>query len=71
MARRYETLATASDRTGVSIKTLRRWIADGALPGFRCGRMLRVDPDDVDGLFRRVKAGSRRGALQAVAGAAR
>jgi len=64
-------LAAASDRTGVSIKTLRRWIADGALPGFRCGRMLRVVPDDVDGLFRRVPAGSRRGGLKAVAAASR
>lgn len=72
MSRQYETLAAASNRTGVSVKTLRRRIADGALPGFRCGRLLRVDPRDVDGLFRPLLAGTRRGAtLRAVRGAAR
>lgn len=61
MARRYETLAAASDRTGISVKTLRRYIGNGVLQGFRCGRLLRVDPTDVDGLFRPIVAGSRRG----------
>jgi excisionase family DNA binding protein len=52
MAKRiYETLQSAADRTGMSVKTLRRRIADGALPMYRCGRILRVDPSDVDGLF--------------------
>ena len=72
MARRYETLAAASDRTGISVKTLRRRIADGALQSFRCGRLLRVDPDDVDGLFRPVLAYPQRPTpLRAVGSAAR
>lgn len=57
MARRYETLAAASDRTGVSIKTLRRRISKGALHAYRSGRILRVDPDDVDGMFHTAPAG--------------
>lgn len=60
MSRRFESLATASGRTGVSVKTLRRRIADGALPGFRSGRLLRVDPEDVDLMFRAVPAAQVR-----------
>ena len=72
MARRYESLATAADRTGVSVKTLRKWIAAGALPGFRHGRMLRVDPDDIDELFRPVNAiAVRRSGLRIAASSGR
>jgi excisionase family DNA binding protein len=53
--RRYETLAAAAERTGMSTRTLRRRIADGSLPAYRTGaRMLRVSPDDVDHLLQRV-----------------
>ena len=38
-------------RMGVSVKTVRRRIADGILPVYRCGRILRLDPNDVDGMF--------------------
>ena len=47
----YESLMAAADRTGVSVKTLRRKIADGSLPVYRCGRILRLDPQEVDGLL--------------------
>jgi len=58
--RRFESLADAAERTGVSTRTLRRRIADGALTGYRMGpRVLRVDPDDVDRLLVRVNAGQR------------
>ena len=51
--RSYESLAHASERTGLSIKTLRRRIAAGDLPAYRNGtRILRVDPEDVDRLMR-------------------
>ena len=54
----YESLMAAADRTGVSVKTLRRKIADGSLPVYRCGRIFRLDPQEVDGLFRRYPAAS-------------
>lgn len=40
----YETLQAASERTGVSVKTLRRRIADGMLPVYRCGRIIKGGP---------------------------
>jgi hypothetical protein len=36
-ARTYESLASAAARMGVSVKTVRRRIADGVLPVYRCG----------------------------------
>ncbi len=49
----YESLAQASERTGLSIKTLRRRIAAGDLRAYRNGtRILRVDPQDVDRMMR-------------------
>ena len=51
---RFETLASAAERTGFSVKTLRRRISDGRLPAYRNGpRSLRVKPEDVDRLFER------------------
>ena len=42
-------LSAAAEYAGTSIKTLRRRIADGTLPGYRLGaRMIVVDLDDVD-----------------------
>jgi excisionase family DNA binding protein len=49
--RTYESLASAAARMGVSVKTVRRRIADGVLPVYRCGRIIRLDPSDVDGMF--------------------
>lgn len=49
--RTYESLPTAAARIGVSVKTLRRRIAEGAIPVNRCGRILLLDPGDVDALF--------------------
>lgn len=51
--RTYESLPTAAARIGVSVKTIRRRIAEGILPAYRCGRILRLDPDDVDAMFSR------------------
>jgi len=50
-ARTYESLPAAAARLGVSVKTLRRRLAQGFLPVYRCGRILRLDPNDVDGMF--------------------
>lgn len=59
--RQFESLAEAADRTGMSIYTLRRRIADGRLPAYRSGcRIIRVDPNDVDRLLKRIPAAVRR-----------
>ncbi|WP_367181608.1 excisionase family DNA-binding protein [uncultured Serinicoccus sp.] len=51
-ARHYESLAAAAERTGMSIRTLRRRIAEGQLPAYRSGpRLIRVNPADVDRLM--------------------
>lgn len=59
-AQRYESLAQAAERTGISRRTLRRRIAAGELPVFANGRrLIRVRPEDVDRLLRpRYKAES-------------
>ena len=52
--RSYESLSQASARTGMSLKTLRRRIAGGELAAFRSGRIIRVQPSDVDALLVRI-----------------
>lgn len=48
-----EALADAAVRAGVSVKTLRRRIADGTVGAYRVGpRLIRVNVADVDALFR-------------------
>ena len=54
--RSYESLAQASERTGLSINTLRRLIAAGDLPAYRNGkRIILVDPQDVDRMMRPIQ----------------
>ena len=53
--RHYESLAQAAERTGISVRTLRRRIAEGRLTAYRCGpRLLRVDTEEVDALMKPV-----------------
>lgn len=41
-------LAEAAELAGISIKTLRRRIAEGTLPAFRTGpRLIRIYPEDL------------------------
>lgn len=40
-------LSQAADQFGVSVKTLRRRIADGTIHGYRVGRLIRVDLDEL------------------------
>lgn len=48
----YESLSAAAERTGVSTRTLRRWISCGRLRAYRLGpRLVRVTPTDVDDLL--------------------
>lgn len=50
--RRYETMQAAAERTSLSVRSIRRYIAEGRLTGYRVGqRTIRLDPDEVDALF--------------------
>lgn len=52
------TLAEAAERLSVSVRTVRRLIAYGYLPGYRVGpRVLRVHEDDVTAAVRRLPDG--------------
>lgn len=45
-------LPAAAEQYGVSVKTLRRRIADGSLTGYRLGnRIILVDLDELEALF--------------------
>lgn len=45
---RLDSLTNAADFAGVSTKTIRRWISDGRITGYRMGpRLIRVDLDEL------------------------
>ena len=49
MGRRLATLPDAGKYTGVTERTMRRWVADGVIQGYRLGRKtVRVDLNEVD-----------------------
>ena len=48
---RLLTVATVADRCGVSLRSVRRWIADGRLPVHRLGRAIRIAERDLDRLL--------------------
>lgn len=49
---RYVPLADAAEYAGFSTRTLRRYIAQGLLKGYRVGpRHIRIDLNEVDGMF--------------------
>jgi excisionase family DNA binding protein len=48
MARRLASVDDAAAYLGVSPKTVRRSIARGQLTGYRLGRLVRVDLDEID-----------------------
>jgi excisionase family DNA binding protein len=51
--RRYATLAEAAFYARLSEKTVRRWISQGSITGFRIGsRHIRVDLNEVDARMR-------------------
>lgn len=54
---RYETLKAASERTGVSVRTIRKRIAAGELCAYRLGRIIRIKPEDLDSLFTPTRTG--------------
>lgn len=44
---RLVALAVAAEELSVSVKTVRRRIADGTVTGYRVGRLIRVDLDEL------------------------
>jgi len=50
-------LKTGAEMVGVNPRTLRRRIADGSLPAYRVGRLVKIKPDDLLSLVRRIPAG--------------
>lgn len=56
----YVSLTEAAAYTDLSTKTLRRRIADGTLPAFRAGRLIKIRRDDLDVLFRQIPNGATR-----------
>lgn len=56
-AAHYETIAEAAERLGVSTKTVRRYIADGRITGYRFGpRFIRLNPAEVDAALRVIQS---------------
>lgn len=49
--RTYETVNQAAERTGTSGRYIRRLIEQQKLRAYRAGRLIRLDPVDVDALF--------------------
>ena len=51
----YLSLEEAAECMSVSVKTIRRWIAAGTLPAYRCGkRALRIKAEDLEAAPRRI-----------------
>jgi excisionase family DNA binding protein len=46
--RELMTQASAAQELGCSVRTIRRYIADGRIPAVRLGREIRIDPVDLD-----------------------
>lgn len=56
----YLSLAQAATYTDLSAKTLRRRIAEGSLPAYRTGRLIKIRREDLDGLFRPIPNAASR-----------
>lgn len=57
--RRPASIAEAAEHIGTSERTVRRYIADGRLTGYRVGpRLIRVDLDELDNLLRPIPTAS-------------
>jgi len=51
----YLSLAEAAEVMSMSVKTIRRRVADGTIPAYTCGRgTLRIRPDELEEARRRV-----------------
>jgi excisionase family DNA binding protein len=53
-------IAEGAEMLGVTTKTIRRYIASGALPAYRVGpRLIRIDVADIQALMRPVGGGAK------------
>ena len=53
--KRFASVQIGAQYSGLSEKTLRRYIADGRLTGYRLGaRLLRIDLNELDALFKAI-----------------
>nr|WP_300048475.1 helix-turn-helix domain-containing protein [uncultured Nocardioides sp.] len=51
----YLSLEEAAECMSVSVKTIRRWIAAGTLPAYRCGkRAIRIRLEDLEAAPRQI-----------------
>jgi excisionase family DNA binding protein len=51
----YLSLEDAAEAMSVSVKTIRRWIAAGTLPAYRCGtRAIRIRLEDLEAAPRQI-----------------
>ena len=50
-------LKVGAEMVGVNPRTLRRRIEDGSLPAYRVGRLVKIKPEDLLQLARRIAAG--------------
>ena len=51
----YLSLEEAAEAMSVSVKTIRRWIAAGTLPAYRCGRRaIRIKLEDLEAAPHRI-----------------
>ena len=51
----YLSLEQASEVMSLSVKTIRRRIADGTIPAYQCGRRpIRIRLDDLEAALRRI-----------------
>jgi len=59
--RHLVSLTEAAARAGgVNVRTVRRWIADGRITGYRVGpKLIKVDAAELDGIIRPVAAAGR------------
>ena len=53
----YLSLEEAAEAMSVSVKTIRRWIASGTIPAYRCGkRAIRIKLEDLEAAPRKIPA---------------
>jgi excisionase family DNA binding protein len=56
----FISLSGAAEMLGLSVKTVRRRIADGELPAFRTGhRIIRIRVSDLETMLRRIPSADR------------
>lgn len=57
--RRLSSINGAAEAADVCDKTIRRWIAEGRITGYRVGpRLIKVDLDELEASFQRVGGGA-------------